>query len=160
VYWRIDGAVSINNYSVFKGTIICNNGALGAINTGVVFEGRSLTTNGALSTAAITAIVPDLPSNCSTTGTLVTSMSRHEIQAGIAVYPNPFAGSITIDVNSGQENDLEVKLFSVLGKEVINRSLSKYTTTIETADLPSGVYFYKILAFGKIIQSGKLICGD
>jgi len=42
VYWKIEGAVSINNYSVFCGTIVCNNGALGAINTGVVLNGRAL----------------------------------------------------------------------------------------------------------------------
>ena len=59
VYWKIEGAVNINNYSVFRGTIICNNGALGLLNTGVLLDGRALTTTGALSTAAITAsIVP------------------------------------------------------------------------------------------------------
>ncbi len=58
VYWMVDGAVSINNYSVFNGTIICNNGALGALNTGVTLNGRALTTTGALTTAAITATIP------------------------------------------------------------------------------------------------------
>src|SRR6185369_7269082 len=86
VYWKIDGAVNINNYSVFKGTIICNNGALGAINTGVTFEGRALTTNGALSTTAMTAIVTDLPSNCASTATLVTSLSKNEMLNTIRFY--------------------------------------------------------------------------
>jgi len=58
VYWKIEGAVSINNYSVFRGTIVCNNGALGALNTGVVLDGRALTTTGALSTTAIIATIP------------------------------------------------------------------------------------------------------
>ncbi len=58
VYWKIEGAVSINNYSVFNGTIICNNGALGALNTGVVLNGRALTTNGALSVTAATVTIP------------------------------------------------------------------------------------------------------
>src|ERR1019366_1066166 len=60
VYWKIEGAVSINNYSVFNGTIICNNGALGALNTGVTLNGRALITTGALTTTAITAIIPSV----------------------------------------------------------------------------------------------------
>jgi hypothetical protein len=44
VYWKVEGAVNINNYSIFCGTIIANNGALGAISTGVVLNGRALTT--------------------------------------------------------------------------------------------------------------------
>jgi hypothetical protein len=54
VFWKVEGAVNINNNSDFKGTIVCNNGAV-SLNTGVKLEGRALTTNGALSTAAITA---------------------------------------------------------------------------------------------------------
>ena len=57
VYWKVDGAVSINDYSVFKGTIVCNNGAM-LLATGVSIEGRALTTTGALGTSAITATMP------------------------------------------------------------------------------------------------------
>jgi gliding motility-associated-like protein len=57
VYWMVDGAVTINDYSVFQGTIICNNGAMN-LNTNMTIYGRALTTTGALGTAAITAIVP------------------------------------------------------------------------------------------------------
>ncbi|NVN94047.1 MAG: DUF3494 domain-containing protein, partial [Bacteroidetes bacterium] len=57
VYWMISGAVSINDYSEFVGTIVCNNGAMN-LNTGVKLDGRALTTTGALNTATITAIMP------------------------------------------------------------------------------------------------------
>ncbi|MEI6823054.1 MAG: ice-binding family protein, partial [Bacteroidota bacterium] len=57
VYWMISGAVTINDYSEFVGTIICNNGAMN-LNTGAVLDGRALTTTGALSTSAITAVMP------------------------------------------------------------------------------------------------------
>ena len=60
VYWKIEGAVSINDYSIFCGTIICNNGALGALSTGVTLNGRALTTTGALTSAAITAAIPSV----------------------------------------------------------------------------------------------------
>ena len=58
VFWKIEGAVTINNYSVFCGTIVCNNGALSAINTGVTIYGRAFTTTGSITTSAITVIMP------------------------------------------------------------------------------------------------------
>jgi hypothetical protein len=53
VYWVVNGAAGINNYSVFRGTLICNNGAIDAINTGVVLDGRAMTTTGSLKTTAV-----------------------------------------------------------------------------------------------------------
>ena len=57
IYWMVNGAVDINNYSEFKGTLVANNGAI-SLNTGASFEGRMLTTNGAFNTAAITITMP------------------------------------------------------------------------------------------------------
>ena len=57
VFWKVDGAVTINDYSVFHGTIVCNNGAVN-LNTGDSLYGRAFTTNGALSTAALVANLP------------------------------------------------------------------------------------------------------
>lgn len=53
VYWLVNGAVAINDYSEFKGTIIANNGAVDA-KIGVQVQGRLLTTAGAITTAAVT----------------------------------------------------------------------------------------------------------
>jgi hypothetical protein len=52
VYWKVDGAVGINDFTLFKGTLICNNGSV-TLNTGVTIDGRALTTNGAFSTASV-----------------------------------------------------------------------------------------------------------
>jgi hypothetical protein len=52
VFWKVDGAVNLNNYTDFKGTIVANNGAIN-LTTGVTLLGRALTTNGAIGTAAI-----------------------------------------------------------------------------------------------------------
>lgn len=57
VYWKVDGAVDINDNSVFKGTIVANNAAI-SLKTGTTLDGRALTTTGALTTAAITATLP------------------------------------------------------------------------------------------------------
>lgn len=56
VYWKIDGAVDINDYSIFNGTII-SQGALNLF-TGVQLNGRAMTVVGAVNTTAIDVIMP------------------------------------------------------------------------------------------------------
>jgi hypothetical protein len=53
VYWKVTGAVNINDYSEFKGTLV-NAGAL-ILNTGTILKGRALTINGSLTTTSINA---------------------------------------------------------------------------------------------------------
>ena len=56
VYWKIDGAVDINDYSIFNGTIV-SQGAL-SLFTGVELNGRALTGVGSVNTTAIDVIMP------------------------------------------------------------------------------------------------------
>jgi hypothetical protein len=153
VYWKIDGAVSINNYSIFCGTIICNNGALGAINTGVVLNGKALLTVGALTTSAITSIMPAV---CPITE--VPSINSDKINQVLSISPNPFNSFATINLNDANDiNQYELTVYNVLGKAVINTSILKQTSTLETSRLQSGIYFYKVMNHDKLIQTGKLI---
>ncbi len=89
VFWKIEGAVSINNYSVFCGTIICNNGALG-LNTGVILDGRALTTTGALTTVAITvnSTNPVVPANLYLTNIIVADTRVYNAMQTITVAGN------------------------------------------------------------------------
>lgn len=154
VYWKIEGAVTINNYSVFCGTIICNNGALGAVNTGVVLNGRALTTNGALTTTAITADAPAIPANCGTVGISDENITSDEV----TMYPNPFGSFTTLHINNvSTSNKTELKIYNALGEEVVNSMITNESTQIETTNLPSGLYFYKVINENGIIQSGKLV---
>jgi len=152
VYWKIEGAVSINNYSIFRGTIICHNGALGATNTGVTLDGRALTTTGALTTTATNAVAPNLPANCATVGI----QSFDGMNEFATLYPNPFSASISIN-NISQIDKAEVRIYNVLGAQVMGASITNQVTTIETSGLPSGIYFYKIISNNKVIQSGRLV---
>jgi gliding motility-associated-like protein/uncharacterized repeat protein (TIGR01451 family) len=56
VYWVINGAISVGDYSIFNGSII-SQGAIDLL-TGVTFYGRALTGVGAVNTFAIDAIMP------------------------------------------------------------------------------------------------------
>ena len=156
VYWKIEGAVSINNYSIFRGTIICNNGALGAFNTGVTLDGRSLTTTGAVTTTAINAIAPNIPSDCGTVG--ITTLNVVKINKAVVIYPNPFNTYIDITVNDASiNNNFYLTIYNIIGDVVINKTINKRLSTIETNNLPKGIYFYKLVGDDKSIYSGKLI---
>jgi len=151
VYWKIEGAVSINNYSIFCGTILSNNGALGAINTGVVLNGRALTTSGALTAAAITTTMP--ASNCPTTA--IASVTAEKV---LTIAPNPFNKYTYITLNeTAKIENCRLMIYNVLGKEVMNANITEKLTTLDTSNLRAGIYFYKVTDNSKMIQSGKLI---
>jgi hypothetical protein len=149
VYWKVEGAVSINDYSVFCGTIVCNNGALGAVGTGVALNGRALTTTGALSTTAASTTMPPV---CTPTG-----ITSYENANAVSIYPNPFTNTLSILLNDASVNNYELHIYNVLGAEVMKKSITEQLTTLATGMLPSGIYFYQLNNSRKTIQSGRLI---
>jgi len=76
----------------------------------------------------------------------------------VTIYPNPFRTSINIILNGSiQSSKVEMKIYNVLGVEVINTTLTKKMTTLGMESLPSGIYLYKVIINSEIIQSGRLI---
>ena len=152
VYWKVDGAVSINDYSVFNGTIVCNNGAI-ELNTGVTLHGRALTTTGSLLTNAITAT---MPTGCNTP-TGIANLDGNLMNA-ITIYPNPISSSTSVVINDVSSfKHVEMKIYNVLGEEILNTIITKNAATLPTAAFSTGVYFYKVFSNHELIQSGKLI---
>lgn len=150
VFWKVDGAVDINDYSIFEGTIICNNGAIN-INTGVVLNGRALTTTGNMSTAAIVATMPP---GCFWLGVEPTAVSAEPA----TVFPNPFSTNLTITVNDATlVGKSQVTIYNVLGEEMMIVAILNESTTIPTTSLPVGVYFYTLTGNGRTIQAGRLV---
>lgn len=156
VYWIVEGAVTIADNSTFRGTLVVNNGALGTLSTGVFLDGRALTTNGALTTTAINAVATNIPGNCASVG--IPSVDASNGNEVVSISPNPFKNSTTLIIyNTSLINNAELKIYNVLGAEVMNTSITKQLTTLCTTNLPSGIYFYKIINNNKTIQSGKLV---
>jgi hypothetical protein len=150
VYWKVEGAVNINDYSEFKGTIVCNNGAID-LKTGVILDGRAFSTTGALNTSAITATMPP---GCATMSTASFSGNKNQV----TIYPNPFRTSINIFINdAAQIDNAELKIYDIFGREVLKTRVTKQVVTLETSNLTSGIYLYKVIGNDKTIQSGKLI---
>ena len=151
VYWKVEGAVDINDNSTFVGTVVCNNNAI-ALKTGVSLNGKMFTTTGALTTDAITTNLP--VTGCTVTGIV----SYTPANAEATLYPNPFTSSINVAINDAwQNNACQLIVYNTLGKEVTNTPLTGKLTTIQLSSLTSGIYFYTITVNNAAMQSGKLV---
>ena len=76
-------------------------------------------------------------------------------------YPNPFNPSTTIKYDLPEANFVSIKVYDVLGLEVgslVNeqKQAGKYELNWNAANLPSGVYFYRLQA-GDFVQTRKMI---
>ncbi|MEX2369841.1 MAG: ice-binding family protein, partial [Bacteroidales bacterium] len=90
--------------------------------------------------------------------TSVFTLNKVNALPAVNIYPNPFSPLLYIVINdASQINSCELKIYSVLGDEVIRAIVTKQLSTIETSNLPCGIYFYKVIDKGILIQSGKLI---
>ena len=157
VYWLVNGAVEINDYSVFNGTVVSQ----GAINlfSGVEINGRILAGVGAIETNAIISAAT-ISEDCETVvGGGITSTSEfEENQKLVAVYPNPFVNTTTIKIDdASQGNQSEFRMYNILGVEVISKTIVESSTTLDTSNLPSGMYFYKVIGSDNSTQTGRMI---
>ncbi|HBG71153.1 MAG: hypothetical protein A2W93_02385 [Bacteroidetes bacterium GWF2_43_63] len=75
------------------------------------------------------------------------------------VFPNPFSTSATfvLDDMLIETKNFELKIYNVMGKEMMSSILTDRLTTLATGDLTPGIYLYKITSNGEMIQSGRLI---
>ena len=146
IFWKVDGAVSLNDYSDFKGTLIGNNGAV-ILNTGAKIEGRVLSTSGGVSTFGITALMTP---GCN-------SLSTNDVNSAkqAKLYPNPFSSVLNVSLQD-VEGGSNLVIFNAAGAKVKEVSLSNKTTAIPVK-FPAGVYFYQLKGKNGTKQSGKLI---
>ncbi|AWM13844.1 hypothetical protein DI487_08195 [Flavobacterium sediminis] len=65
---------------------------------------------------------------------------------GLTMYPNPVSGA-TLYINTTANTSKQVQVYDVLGKQVINATVSN--NTLNVANLNSGIYIVKITEEGK-----------
>ncbi|MFN3753990.1 ice-binding family protein [Flavobacterium sp.] len=146
VFWKIDGATSLNDYASFRGTLIGNNGAV-ILNTGTNIEGRVLSTSGGISTFGINA---QMTPGCGALGI------NDVIKAKAQFYPNPFTSSFNVTLADFDSGSSELTIYNALGMVVLKTSLTQSTTSIPM-NVASGIYYYKLSGADGTLQSGKLI---
>ena len=76
-------------------------------------------------------------------------------------YPNPFNPTTKIKYSIPHSSDVQIKVFNILGNEIITlvdefKVAGEYELTFDAHNLPSGVYFYRMVSEG-FSQSSKMI---
>ncbi len=66
----------------------------------------------------------------------------------INVFPNPVKSNLNIDATLGVQ-DLNIKLYDLSGKLVLNTVSSEALTTLNVKDLPQGIYFLNVSSSDK-----------
>ncbi len=82
----------------------------------------------------------------STTPNFTLSSSSFDAIEGLTMYPNPLSGN-TLFITSTANAEMNVKIYNVLGKEVLSTKVNN--TTVDVSNLASGVYMVKITEEGK-----------
>ena len=159
---------TVNVSAITSNTLLC------------VSQSATLTANGASTytwmpgniTGASIVVTPTVPVNYTVTGvascgsnattltqnvSLCTGINESVNAALVSVYPNPSYGSITVSLNAEMSTNTTVNVYDALGKLVISERLSSETTTLSTAHLNTGVYFYQIVNNKSVVKMGKLI---
>lgn len=147
IFWKIEGAVFINDSSDFKGTIVCNNADI-ILNSGVTINGRAFTTKGIITSTDVAVAMPH--------GCVLTNIDNKKSNELISIYPNPFTQSINV-VSNSENSNLELKIYNVLGTEILNKKITNKETNINVNNLSSGIYIYNLIENNNVIQTGKIV---
>ncbi len=75
--------------------------------------------------------------------------------AQIMLYPNPANDQIKFSVNEKLVGHT-IRIYSLLGSELINRNITSAQESVEVSTLPQGLYIYNIIdKNNKTILTGK-----
>jgi plastocyanin len=89
-------------------------------------------------------------------GTLSTA--SFDVLGTISMYPNPTKSNLTIDFQIQNIENLNVKVFNLLGKEMLTKQISKNDTSVRVSNLNSGVYLVRITSLdGKNSTTRRLV---
>ncbi|HYV53201.1 MAG TPA: T9SS type A sorting domain-containing protein [Chitinophagaceae bacterium] len=77
----------------------------------------------------------------------------------ITAFPNPANALVNFQVSGTERSGSSIQLFDIAGNKLREAKMSEATglLSIETGDLPNGVYFYRLFENNKAIQTQRLI---
>jgi hypothetical protein len=88
---------------------------------------------------------------------IIDTTGIRALQAGevFSIYPNPAGKSISI-ICGKSTGSMVVKMYGVLGEEVLSAGLSAVRTDIDVSDLARGMYFVELYKDGVPVSVRKL----
>lgn len=90
---------------------------------------------------------------------MVTDISQPGVYSPAQVFPNPFKRELTLEWNDAPQGAVHFELYNTTQQQVRSyqwTSNGPLRQTITLADLPAGVYIYR-LSSGEWVQSGKVV---
>jgi len=93
------------------------------------------------------------------TGNVPLGINESENNKYVKLYPNPFNNSATINIDATIKlNSASIVVYDILGKEIktIN-NISNNNITLEKGELPTGIYFYKLINNQITVSTGKFM---
>ncbi len=92
-------------------------------------------------------------------GTTTNSVDSED-HANLTLYPNPFTSSTTLKSDRFL-NDASVLFYNLFGQRVAEiRNVSGQTLTLHRANLPSGLYFVRVMQENEVIFNERVIITD
>ncbi len=86
-----------------------------------------------------------------------TSVKEIHNRNEVIIYPNPTSGKIYINYNINMLKKSFLKIYSVMGKEIINIAITEINQTIDLSHFEKGIYFSIFLNSEKIIATEKIV---
>lgn len=79
-----------------------------------------------------------------------------------SIYPNPFNGKTSFDINLKKVSDVTVEVVSLLGQVLSSNKFSNlntglHTLTIDGSNLSAGIYFYKVKAGNEVVTQKMIV---
>lgn len=77
----------------------------------------------------------------------------------IIAFPNPANNFVSFNVSGTEKSNTSLQLYDIAGNRIREAKMSEVSglLTMETGDLPGGVYFYRLFENNKAVQTQRLI---
>ncbi|WP_460217738.1 M28 family peptidase [Psychroserpens sp. MEBiC05023] len=148
------GLVAVDNTLTVTTTTLMSN------ESSASYQWFNCTTNTAISGATSQSFIPPSNGNYAVEVTSGNCTERSEcirfntlgldnfLDDDINIFPNPVQSDLFIEVNESIKN-IEIKLYDVSGKLVLNTITSESSTVLNIKALPQGVYFLNLISSEK-----------
>jgi hypothetical protein len=80
-----------------------------------------------------------------------------EITLQMSVYPNPTKANATLNIANYNTENIDYELFDLNGKQIVSQKITSIETQIPMEEMPSAIYFLKVIEENKILKTFKII---
>jgi len=87
---------------------------------------------------------------------VITNVDELKDDVQVSAYPNPATDRVTFEMTSSSP-EREVSLYDVTGRLVITKAFNERKVNLSVADLPQGMYTYRVVSGHQLLKAGSLM---